>query len=516
MRSRRVAFYIRLSDSDEEVKRGIKEESNSISGQRELLISFVKKNKEFQGFEIQEYFDDGFSGTLFQKREQFQRMISDAQKGVFECLIVKDFSRLGRDYLEVGNYMEYIFPAIGLRFISVNDNYDSNKNYGMTGGMNVAFKNLIYQMYSRDVSKKIKSALRTRNLNGEYTASFAKYGYKKDPQDYHKLVVDEAVAPYIKEIFEKVADGISTLEIARMFNQRKVPTKLQSQRGKSSFVPHYDKGDDLWYSDTVLKIVRDEIYIGKLIQNKFEIVGFGETKKAVKCDQSKWAVVENAVPAIVSKELFVKANAQIHTRVGIRRTDRVNLFTCPYCGRKLMPRSGNSTRLRCAVRALDKERPCADICMKVTDVEKIVVESVKRVCTVHLSEPDSVKTEKQDICNVSDRIKMLEEEKEQLKGKIIAGYREYRANGISREDYIAARETVNKKVEEIEGEIRSLEEKEQAEPEMPEVEYCDWEKIMEQVVAGYDGRKFSQIIEKVLVYGDNTVEVVFKGNEPVG
>ena len=196
---RKLAFYIRLSDADEEVKAGTKDESNSITGQRKLLYAYIKKTEEFAGFEVLEYFDDGYSGTMFNNRAEFQRLIQDAELGRFECIIVKDFSRFGRDYLEVGNYLEFVFPAMGMRFISVNDNYDSDRNFGVTGGMDVAYKNLIYQLYSMDLSRKVKSARRTRNLSGEYTASFVCYGYKKDPDDKHKQYINSNVNQCLKQ-----------------------------------------------------------------------------------------------------------------------------------------------------------------------------------------------------------------------------------------------------------------------------------------------------------------------------
>lgn len=218
---RKLAFYIRLSDADEEVKAGTKDESNSITGQRKLLYAYIKKTEEFAGFEVLEYFDDGYSGTMFNNRAEFQRLIQDAELGRFECIIVKDFSRFGRDYLEVGNYLEFVFPAMGMRFISVNDNYDSDRNFGVTGGMDVAYKNLIYQLYSMDLSRKVKSARRTRNLSGEYTASFVCYGYKKDPDDKHKLIIDEEAAKVVVEIFSLIIAGYNASEVARILNERK-------------------------------------------------------------------------------------------------------------------------------------------------------------------------------------------------------------------------------------------------------------------------------------------------------
>lgn len=168
----------------------------------------------------------GLSGTGFEKRTEFQRMLADAQARKFECLLVKDFSRFGRDYLEVGNYMDFVFPVMGIRFISVNDGYDSKQQNGMTDGMDVAFRNLIYQMYSSDLSRKVKSACKNRNEQGEYTASFTAFGYRKNPSDKHKLVVDEPAAEVVREIFALAAGGKSASEIARILNERKTPTRL--------------------------------------------------------------------------------------------------------------------------------------------------------------------------------------------------------------------------------------------------------------------------------------------------
>ena len=154
---RKLAFYIRLSDADEEVKAGTKDESNSITGQRKLLYAYIKKTEEFAGFEVLEYFDDGYSGTMFNNRAEFQRLIQDAELGRFECIIVKDFSRFGRDYIGVGDYLEQIFPIMGVRVIAINSQYDSNNYVGKTMGLEMSITNLVNTLYSRDLSKKYKS-----------------------------------------------------------------------------------------------------------------------------------------------------------------------------------------------------------------------------------------------------------------------------------------------------------------------------------------------------------------------
>ena len=512
MKKRSLAFYIRLSDADEEVKKGIKDESNSIMGQRELLTSFVRNSGEFNHFDIVEYFDDGFSGTKFMNREQFQKMIADAKAGRFECLIVKDFSRLGRDYLEVGNYMEFVFPAIGLRFISVNDNYDSNKNCGMTGGMDVAFKNLIYQMYSMDLSRKVKSARRNRNRNGEYTAAFVKYGYRKDPQDRHRLIIDEDAAPYVREIFEKVASGMTTGEVARQFNQRRVPTRLMSQRGKSNYVPYYDKGDDLWSEYSVLVIIRDEGYTGKLIQNKSERCGFGEYKKQVKLGRSEWSVVEDGMPAIVSRQLFEAANAKIpYKSVPKRERKHINLFICPYCGRFLRCSRENGY-YRCSVGTVDRSKPCVNIRMKRKDAENIVLESVRALSRMHLEQEDLQKGDVAVCEDIPTRISQTHREIEQLKNGIISRYKAYQQGMLSREEYISTRAEIQDTIDRLEKDLIILESKLEHEADSDVDHACDWTDILEQTFTGYDGAKFQKIIDRVYIYGDGRVEIVFKGN----
>ena len=509
MSRRKLAFYCRLSDADEEVKNGFKDESNSISAQRGLLTSFVKNSAELAGYEIMEYFDDGFSGTGFSKREQFQKMLTDAKDGRFECLIVKDFSRLGRDYLEVGNFMEFVFPAMGIRFISVNDNYDSDKNYGMTGGMNVAFKNLIYQMYSRDLSRKVRSARKNRNQNGEYTAAFVKYGYKKDPGDYHKLIIDEETAPYVKEIFERVAGGMATGEVARLFNERKVPTRLMSQREKSRYVPFHDKGDQLWSYNAIYVIIRDEGYTGKLIQNKVEIEGFGDSKKNKKRDKMEWSVVEGGLPQIITRELFEKANAAIRSKKrALHSSKSANLFICPYCRRKLQC-SRKDGYYTCKVRTMDRSKPCAKIHLKRKKAEEIVLGSVQDACLIRLKQWNAAENNCEGKEDRTETISRLEAEKSRLENNIISSYKLYQCGTISKEDYIASRTEVKAAIADIEKELDRLECQEEPEQES---EVCEWSEVLEQMTSEYNGELLAKVVEKVFIYEDNTVEVVFKGS----
>ena len=505
MRHRCVAFYIRLSDADEDVKSGIKDESNSITAQRELLQSFIKKTVEYKDAEVIEYFDDGFSGTGFSKRESFKKMLSDAGCGIFECILVKDFSRLGRDYIEVGNYLEFVFPTMGIRFISVNDNYDSEKNIGMTGGMDVAFRNLIYQLYSRDLSRKVKSARRNRNLNGEYTASYVPYGYLRDKYDKHKLVIDADIAPYIGEIFDRVIAGEGCNDIARDFNMRNVPTRVSVQKTKCNYKPVHDMGDNLWDRNCVYSIVKNEMYMGKLIQNKWETVGFGDSKRYVKRKPEDWSVVENGLPAIVSKEVFDKANEILggrdlgyHAYGPYKRG--LNLFTCAYCGRLMSSGAWHEYYL-CRMRGMGGDMRCNDVRIKKSDAHDMVVSTAKEYCEMLLDEQQMQSSIRNKSGRKDTQTKLLDQ-KEMLERSVIELYKKYRAGDISKDAYMNERASSKKQIADIEARLKNMDES----ADSIDTVVCAIPKIPDE----YDAGILSEIIEKVIVYDGKHIEVVFK------
>ena len=188
-----VGVYIRLSQED-----GDKEESNSVINQREIITSFVKENSDLKLFDY--YIDDGYSGTNFD-RPGFKKLIDDVENNKINCIVVKDLSRFGRNYIEVGNYLEQIFPVSNIRFISINDYIDSYKEPDSLNSIIVPFKNLMNDEYSRDISQKVKYALNTRKRNGEFMGSVVPYGYLRSEEDKHKLIVDENLREVIKKIF---------------------------------------------------------------------------------------------------------------------------------------------------------------------------------------------------------------------------------------------------------------------------------------------------------------------------
>ena len=203
-------LYLRLSIADGDLGKENKDESNSIDNQRLLLVSFIT-DREDMSDEYIEYVDDGYSGTNFD-RPAFKKMIEDAKAGKIDTVIVKDFSRFGRDYIGVGDYLEQVFPLLGIRFISLNNNYDSKEYIGKTMGLDMAINNLVNNLYSKDISKKLKSALKVKWKNGKWTGSKPPFGYLKD-EEHGCWKIDPVAGKYVRMIFDKAMEGCNTSQI---------------------------------------------------------------------------------------------------------------------------------------------------------------------------------------------------------------------------------------------------------------------------------------------------------------
>lgn len=305
-----LAFYLRLSLADGDLGKDNKDESNSIENQRLLLQSFVDVNDELAG-EVTEYIDDGYTGTNF-NRPAFQRLIEDAKRGKIKTILVKDLSRLGRDYIGVGDYLEQIFPVLGVRFIAVNSNYDSNKYEGRTMGLDMAVSNLVNTLYSRDISKKIKSAYRTKWKQGVGTPGRPPYGYVRDEKARGGWRIDEDAARVVKYIFDKAAEGWTTRMIADGLNEEKEDTpsvhrQKQQLYGGTRKIPdtecHWDVG-------MVRVILHRYEYTGAFVHNKRESIQVGSLVTRAVPD-SKQFVIEDGHDAIVSVDTYHAAQDAI-------------------------------------------------------------------------------------------------------------------------------------------------------------------------------------------------------------
>lgn len=304
--------YTRLSQDD-----GDKAESDSIRNQKELIRNFQKSHSEIHI--VEEYSDDGYSGVNFE-RPGFQKMITDIHEKKIDCIIVKDLSRFGRNYIETGKYIEQIFPALGVRFIAINDNYDSAEKRQPGDQIILPFKNLVNDAYSRDLSVKIRSNLNAKRQIGDYVGAFAPYGYKKAEDNKNQLTIDWPAAKVVRRIFQLRIEGKSNAVIADILNQEGIPCpydyKRHSPDSRNFASGFHGNGEASWSFNAINRILTNEIYLGTMVQGKSTRPNY-KIKKTVVIDQEKWIRVKNTHEAIISQRDFdiVQKLAGIDTRI---------------------------------------------------------------------------------------------------------------------------------------------------------------------------------------------------------
>lgn len=332
----KAAAYFRLSRDD-----GDKMESDSITNQRLLVSEYALEH----GITIsEEYVDDGYTGSNFD-RPDYLRLISDIEEGRINCVIIKDFSRLGRNYIEMGKLMTQYFPAVGVRLISVNDNYDSSREMNASDEIVIPFKNLINDAYCRDISLKVRSQLDNKRKNGQFIGAFAAFGYIKDPEDHNHLVIDETASEVVQLIFNMKLDGYSTLRICSKLSEMSIPTPFEYKRMmnpeyKNGFQPKYCSG---WAANTVDRILRNEIYTGVLLQGKRRKINY-KLNKITDVNPRNWYRTENAHEAIIPKTIFdyVQKLTTIDTRTA-PADEKMALLSgfvkCADCGQNMIHRS---------------------------------------------------------------------------------------------------------------------------------------------------------------------------------
>jgi DNA invertase Pin-like site-specific DNA recombinase len=336
------AIYLRLSRDDVESDGVKKKESNSIYSQRMLIQSYLKTKDEINCYDI--YIDDGFSGANFE-RPDFKRMMKDIEAGHVNCVIVKDLSRLGRDYIEAGRLIQKTFPAFCVRFISVTDPYDSlTANYSDTS-LVIPVKNFVNDSYCRDISQKVKSHQKVKRENGEFIGSFAVYGYKKDPQNRNKLLPDCYAAKVVKDIFAWKIAGMSNQSIANKLNDTGILSPLEYKKvNGEKYATSFGKGSIVakWSAVAIKRILVNEMYLGTLVQGKEEKINY-KMKKSFQKPEHEWVRVDNTHAPIIKKEDFnlVRRLLSLDTRA-VKGSQKAHMFSgllyCGDCGKKMIRR----------------------------------------------------------------------------------------------------------------------------------------------------------------------------------
>ena len=370
-----TALYCRLSRDDE-----LSGDSNSIVHQKEILSAYAEK----RGFEnTRFYVDDGYSGTNF-NRPDFLRMMDDVNNGLVGTIIVKDMSRFGRDYIMVGYYTEIMLPQMDIRFIAVNDNVDSENQ---ADNDFTPFRNIINEWYAKDTSKKIRSVLKAKGNSGKHLSVIPPFGYKKDPNDKEKWIIDEDAAQIVRKIYRLYLDGNTMGGIARMLTAEGIETpKLYAEnRG----IKHYKAATypEIWSRISVEYILSNYEYTGSTVNFKTKRKSFKNKKQWIQSKED-WAVFEGTQEAIIDKETFETVQKMRGTKRAYTKFNEVNIFSgllyCADCGGRMTIRRRKEDRRKdafiCSTYRKKKKNLCTEHAIKVSALDQIVLRDIRKVC----------------------------------------------------------------------------------------------------------------------------------------
>ena len=414
----KVGLYIRLSESDED--KTYESESESITNQRNLLLDYVKTS----GFTlIDEYVDDGFTGTNFD-RPAFQRMLKDIESGRINCVITKDLSRLGRDYIQCGYYVEQYFPQKKIRYISILDQVDT---FLETANNDIApFKALFNDMTSKDTSKKIRSILKNKKEQGKFIGSKPCYGYMRDPLDKGHLIPDPEVAPIVKKIFQMSYSGIGVSDIVSYLNDNKILSPSMYKNTKSSSKQKVN----VWTISSVNKLLKNRMYTGDMVQNVQTKLSYKSQKK-ISLEKEFWIIVENTHEPLVSKVVFdaiQNAPARIkNTHCNREKRLLENLLVCKECGNSLsvLYRKNKNYKdnrywsVNCNKYARDPRRHlCYPHFFPYDKLEERIMEVIKSTCQKYLDSLNVKELSKKLLLEQDSLKKEREKEKQQITEKI--------------------------------------------------------------------------------------------------
>jgi DNA invertase Pin-like site-specific DNA recombinase len=456
-----VGVYLRISSEDMKASDC---DSNSILSQRERIKDYIANHNELKNASLKEYVDDGISGTNFE-REAVMTLIEDAKHGLIDCVIVKDFSRFGRNYIETGTYIDKIFPFLGIRFIAVNDHYDSQKVSG-TGGIDVAFKNMIHDFYSKDLSKKIISAKRANAEKGIHMTAYAPYGFVKDKDK--KLTPDRESACVVKRIFDMRLDGETLTDIAKNLNKEEVPSPLMLRKKRKDKFPCNRSNEIIyWRAARIQTILKDRRYVGDAVYGKYKRAEIGG-KKDIKVPESQWIVVEDAHEGIVSRKDFDKVQSMFRQYSKKGRRKNTELFTskikCAGCNHTLVTKvynnkSGRVVRYVCNTNSGVDEHECVKNMIDEEIIAKVVLTMLQKfsqliddVNKVNYSRKDNIKKYERDIYGYKNTLLRVQNKK-------FDNYKAYKAGLITLEVFKKEKRGYEKREAVIDEKVLALTEK---------------------------------------------------------
>ena len=462
----KAADYARISRED-----GDKEESDSIGTQFDIIDDYIAHNDDITF--IDRYSDDGWSGTNFD-RPDFMRLMEDIKKGKINCVIVKDLSRLGRNYILVGQYLEMIFPMLNIRFISVNDRIDSVKDPASINNALVSFKNVMNDEYCRDISNKVRSSLDRKRSKGEFIGSFASYGYMKDPDDHHHLIVDPVAAGVVKNIFDWFLQGMSIIGIAKRLNHMGIPNPSAYKRQCGLNYKHpAGQLDSAWPDSSVKRVLKNRLYVGDMVQNKNRTKSY-KVQVSVAVPEENWVIVPNTHAAIIDREKFETVQQLLmrdtRTSPGI---NHVSIFAgyirCADCLRAMGKKSVAQSYGKYHYYVCQTFRKAGrNLCTKHTIREKQLYDAVLATIQSQIDLAVSMDQLVNDLKSQNVRaakssrlekmLQLKEEEYEKVSRCRIDLYPDWKAGILSKDEYLSLKAKIGEQLEQIEIAIANIKE----------------------------------------------------------
>ncbi|NLB81996.1 MAG: recombinase family protein [Clostridiaceae bacterium] len=510
----KTAFYIRLSKEDDKDT-----ESQSVTNQRSLLSEFAVKNR-LDVFDI--YIDDGWSGTSFE-RPDFQRMIADIENKKVNLVLTKDMSRLGRDYIQTGYYLEKFFPSHGVRYISLLDGVDT----GIDSGINdiTPFKAIMNDMYAKDISKKITSVKREKQRKGLFIGGKAAYGYKISAKRKNVIEIDEPAAEVVRKIFGLAIEGKSCREIAVTLNNGGVPTPAQYAGINLSKTSVYS---GKWSAERIAFMLKNEVYIGNMVQGRIRKINY-KLKQIRKVPPEEWIVVENTHPPVVQREVFDKVQLLIASRNHTRKRTHdfllKGLIFCHECGYPLgvIQRSlaGDKQVLYFVCRTYQrftKERKCTCHCVRVDDVTEWVTEKIKSLCAEYLDKSKCV-----DIASAAakkaietrdpkEQINQVESRAASLSAHLDSVYNDKLAGVLDEDDFARIYAKIKQERQALQERLKTL----TREKEKDSAPQIDLESLMKTFIDTADRNKemLVSLIERIELSEQKEITIRFRFQEP--
>ena len=514
-----AVLYIRLSKED-----GDKAESNSVSNQRDLIYSFLKDKKDIQVCD--EKVDDGYSGVGFD-RPALISMLEDVKQGKINCIIVKDLSRFGRNYIETGRYIQQIFPFMGVRFIAINDRYDSENIDSQTDNIILPFKNLMNDSYSRDISIKVRSQIEVRQKRGDYIGSFPVYGYFRDQEQKGKLVIDSAAAEVVRDIFDMRIKGYNNRRIADYLNEHGIPSPMEYKmllhwRYTTSFKL---KPQAKWSPMAVERVLKNEIYTGVMVQGKEKTLNY-KVKKRIKVDKKEWIRVEDTHEAIISKEDFniVQKLMLRDTRTAPDGTQLYlfsGLLRCGDCGgnmvrKKIRSAGGEYCYYICSNNKNDKS-VCSSHRIREDVLSKVVLEMIRThfslISTMDELNGIIAKLPLQEL-EVQKKCRQLEERRKELiryQKLKISVYEDYKEALLTKKEYLEMKEDYEVSCRQLEEAIETLESEVSSLVKESRL-HSPWiERLKERgTISELDRGLLAMTVEEIIVMDSEHIKVHFK------